>query len=89
MNDSSLDLMYLTMLWEIGVQQAKITRKEIHLEGFNGSMKMSIGTIRIPASLPVTIVLKIFVVLDIASPYNVSLGRPWFHRQQVVPSTLY
>lgn len=64
-NGSSFDLIYLTTLTEMRVPSLKITKKELPLIGFNGSMMISVGTIKLLVLVPGAIILKNFGVLDI------------------------
>lgn len=52
---------------------------------FNGSVMMSIGTIRLPMLVEVAIILMNLVVLNTPTYYNIIMDHSWIHKMRVVP----
>ena len=64
-----------------------IPQTQSFLYGFDGSKALSPGIIEfLVRANPYNIDTK-FCVLDIESPYNTILNRPWIHMMKAVPFT--
>ena len=57
--------------------------------GFDRNETRSPGTISLSVRAdPYNIITKFYMV-DVESPYNAILGKPWLHMMKVVPSTYH
>jgi len=59
------------------------------LYGFDGTEARSSGSISLSVRVdPYNVITEIYVI-DVPSPHNAILGRPWIHMMRVVPSTYH
>jgi len=88
-NGSSANICPLSTLTKLKVENERIHKNNICVQGFDGRGKDSVGDIVLELTIgPVEITMK-FQVLDVAILYNLLLGRPWIHAAKAVPSTLH
>ena len=60
-----------------------------HVKAYDNSRRKVVGTITLELIIGPMIKNVEFQVLNIASCFNMLLGRPWIHETVVVPSSLY
>ena len=60
-----------------------------HVKAYDNSRRKVVGTITLELIIGPMIKNMEFQVLNIASCFNMLLGRPWIHDTVVVPSSLY
>ncbi|XP_070004719.1 uncharacterized protein [Nicotiana sylvestris] len=88
-NGSSANIYPLSTLSKLKVEDERIHKNSICVQGFDGGGKDSVGDIVLERTIgPVEFTMK-FQVLDIVVSYNLLLGRPWIHAAKAVPSTLH
>ncbi|KAL5544691.1 hypothetical protein UlMin_008475 [Ulmus minor] len=88
-NGSSTNVIFLSALKEMNIDEAHIHRRSTVLVGFSGEQKFTLGDITLPVYAAGVNLHITFVVLDSPSAYNVILGRPWIHDMRAVPSTFH
>ncbi|KAM6583535.1 hypothetical protein CsatB_010537 [Cannabis sativa] len=88
-NGSSANILFLSALREMGIDESKIVRKTTVLIGFSGEQKNTSGEIELPVYAEGVNLCTRFLVIDSPSAYNVILGRPWIHEMEAVPSTYH
>ncbi|KAL5546372.1 hypothetical protein UlMin_006059 [Ulmus minor] len=88
-NGSSTNVIFLSALREMNIDEAHIHRRSTVLVGFSGEQKFTLGDITLPVYAAGVNLHVTFVVLDSPSAYNVILGRPWIHDMRAVPSTFH
>ena len=59
------------------------------LRAYDNSRREVLGTITLELTIRPMVKKVDFEVLDIASCFNMLLGRPWIHDTEAVPSSLY
>ena len=59
-----------------------------YLYGFDGNETYSAGTVTLPVRADPYVIMKFYVV-DVESPHNAILRRPWLHIMKVIPSTYH
>ncbi|XXG76866.1 hypothetical protein AAC387_Pa08g1139 [Persea americana] len=86
---STLNFISTTALKELGIPPSKLSHTSVSIFGYNGSTRRPIGKIRF--RLPIGDLISEVTVYAIKTPscYNILLGRPWLHKNGVVPSTLH
>ncbi|KAL0295975.1 UNVERIFIED_CONTAM: hypothetical protein Sradi_6649600 [Sesamum radiatum] len=57
------------------------------IQGFNQGGQRAIGIIRMQLTMEDMVSSTLFHVIDAKTSYNMLLGRPWLHENEVVPST--
>ncbi|XP_060972387.1 uncharacterized protein LOC133038303 [Cannabis sativa] len=88
-NGSSANILFLSALREMGIDESKIVRKTTVLIGFSGEQKNTSGEIELPVYAEGVNLCTRFLAIDSPSAYNVILGRPWIHEMEAVPSTYH
>ncbi|XP_062075032.1 uncharacterized protein LOC133779045 [Humulus lupulus] len=86
---SSANILFLSVLREMGIDESKIIKKTTILIGFSGEQKNTLGEIELPVYAKGVNLCTRFLVVDSPSTYNVILGRPWIHEMEAVPSTYH
>ncbi|KAJ8619839.1 hypothetical protein MRB53_028368 [Persea americana] len=86
---SALNLISTTTLEELGIPPSKLSNTFVSIFGYDGSTQRPIGKIR--SRLQIGDLISDVTVYAIKTPscYNILLGRPWIHKNGVVPSTLH
>ncbi|KAL0449368.1 UNVERIFIED_CONTAM: hypothetical protein Slati_1493200 [Sesamum latifolium] len=57
------------------------------IQGFNQGGQRTVGIIRLQLTMEDMVSTALFHVIDAKTSYNMFLGRPWLHKNTVVPST--
>ena len=60
-----------------------------HVRAYDNSRREVLGTITLELAIGPMVKKVDFQVLNIASCFNMLLGRPWIHDTEAVPSSLY
>ena len=60
-----------------------------HVRAYDNSKREILGIVRMELTIGPMIKNVEFQVLNIASCFNMLLGRPWIHNIEAVPSSLY
>lgn len=71
-----MDLLFLTTMNMLGEKDSYITKKELHLVGFNSSFMYALGTMVLTVMVTNSIFMKNFVVIDVRTHYNEILEKP-------------
>ncbi|XP_070006143.1 uncharacterized protein [Nicotiana sylvestris] len=88
-NGSSANIFPLSTLNKLKVDDERILKNSICVQGLDGGGKDSVGDIVLELTIgPVEFTIE-FQVLDVAVSYNLLLGRPWIHATKAVSSTLH
>ncbi|XP_062074853.1 uncharacterized protein LOC133778849 [Humulus lupulus] len=88
-NGSSVNILFLSALREMGIDESKIIKKTTILIGFSGEQNNTLGEIELHVYAEGLNLCTRFLVVDSPSAYNVILGRPWIHEMEAVPSTYH
>ncbi|XP_074265836.1 uncharacterized protein LOC141588287 [Silene latifolia] len=83
---SSVNLIMLETLKNLGLSEKDLVKKAVPLVGFSGETKQSLGEIAVPTFIGGMNKQVRYLVIDGPSTYNVILGRPWIHEMKAVPS---
>ncbi|XP_074283559.1 uncharacterized protein LOC141608107 [Silene latifolia] len=86
---SSVNLIMLKIIENMGFSEKDLRKKTIPLVGFSGETTSSLGEIVIPTYVGGVNKQVRNLVIDGPSTYNVILGRPWLHLMKAVPSTYH
>ncbi|XP_052297148.1 uncharacterized protein LOC127902324 [Citrus sinensis] len=90
---SSVDILFKSALYDMGIADLKLERTNTSLKGFGGGRLTPMGIIELPITMGIksferTMMLD-FVVVEERSPYQMILGRPFMRISQCVVSTHY
>ena len=86
---SSTNVIFLSDLKEINIDEAHIHCRSTVLVGLSGEQKFTLGDITLPVYAAGVNLRITFVVFDSPSAYNVILGRPWIHDMRAIPSIFH
>ena len=94
MGESSVNILYDHALDWIEdtpelAQKLIIPQTQSHRYRFDRNKAHSHGTVEFPVRTNPLIVIMEFNILDVPSPYNDNLGRPWIHMMRAIPSTYH
>ena len=73
----------------LGLSSEDFLPTDQHVKAYDNSRRKVVGTITLELIIGPMIKNVEFQVLNIASCFNMLLGRPWIHETVVVPSSLY
>ena len=88
-NGSSTNVIFLSALKEMNIDETHIHRRSTVLVKFSGKQKFTLGDITLLVYAARVNLHITFIVLDSLSAYNVILGKPWIHDMRAVPSTFH
>ncbi|XP_062103457.1 uncharacterized protein LOC133814527 [Humulus lupulus] len=88
-NGSSTNILFLSALKEIGIDESKIIKNTTTLIDFSGEQRNTLGEIELRVYVEGVNLCTRFLVVDSPSAYNVILGRPWIHEMEAIPSTYH
>ncbi|XP_028056990.1 uncharacterized protein LOC114260982 [Camellia sinensis] len=82
---SAADILYYDLFKKLGLSEQHLTLAAAPLVGFNSQPEWPLGRIVLPVMAGTKILQIKFLVINIPSPYNAMLGRPWIHQMEAVP----
>ena len=88
-NGSSLNVCPLKTASCLGLSIEDFVPTDQHVRAYDNSRREVLGTITLELTIGPMIKKVEFQVLNIASCFNMLLGRPWIHNIEDVPSSLY
>ena len=86
---SSLNVCPLKTASCLGLSIENFVPTDQHVKAYNNNRREVLGTITLELTIGPMIKKVEFQVLNIASCFNMLLGRPWIHDTEVVASSLY
>ena len=87
--DSSINLLQVSMIKQMGFSSSNLENPRRILSGFNGASTTSLGDIVLPVQTgPITLNVQFSLVEDL-SPFNAKLGHTWLHGMKAIPSTYH
>ncbi|XP_024200614.1 uncharacterized protein LOC112203951 [Rosa chinensis] len=86
---SAVNIMPRSTMKQLGINMEELSRSHLMIQGFNQRGQRAIGMIRVDMMIREMKSNTLFHVIDAKTSYNLLLGRPWVHKNGVVPSTLH
>ena len=86
---SAINIMPKGTMRRLGISVEELSKSRLVIQGFNQEGQWAIGMIRLDVTIDELKARPLFHVIDSKTSYNLLLGRPWIHRNGVVPSTLH
>ena len=86
---SSVEVMYMEYFKKLGLKEADLQPASCPIVGFNGVLVWLVGVVSLPVTAGSVTEMINFLVITVASPYNVIMGRTWIHKMKATPSTYY
>ncbi|XP_074342289.1 uncharacterized protein LOC141679786 [Apium graveolens] len=85
-NESAANIMMLSTLKQMGLEESDMIKKSRTLVGFSEETKCTLGEITLPTHAQGVKLLEKFCIIDVYLIYNIIMGRPWIHNLKDVPS---
>ena len=86
---SALNVCPLKTTSYLGLSVEDFVPTDQHVRAYDNSRREVLGTITLELTIGLMVKKVDFQALNIASCFNMLLGRPWTHDTEVVPSSLY
>ena len=86
---ASLNLIALSTLEAVGLVDRRILRAPMEIIGFGGTVESTEGYLQLALRVGPIVVMTRFYVINVEVSYHVLLGRPWLHKQCLIPSTYH
>ena len=74
---------------QLGLAMEELSHSHLVIQGFNQGGQRLIGMIHLELIIGELISNVFFHIIDAKTTYNILLGRPWIHGNEIVPSTLH
>ena len=92
-NRSSVDIIFASAFYKMGIGREKLEPVNTHLRGFFGEKVLPLGSIQLVLTLgespcQATITAR-FLIVDAPSAYNMLLGRPSLNAIKAIPSAYH
>lgn len=86
---SSLNIIFLDILDDLGIPREKIQKQPFEVFSFNGNRTYTVSSISLDLTVGPIRVAHRFHVIDTQTSYQLLLGRPWIQKYKAVPSTYH
>ena len=90
---SSVNILFHEPLKQMGMDHDNVKPTTTVMAAFDGNLSTPLGRIDLPTTVGEgegqKTTISEYMVLNMKSPYNVIIGRPWLHQIGAVTSTLY
>ncbi|GAA0166762.1 hypothetical protein LIER_21847 [Lithospermum erythrorhizon] len=86
---SAVNILPLHIFKTLGISTEDLQQTRVMIEGFNQGGQRAMGKVSLNLIIGELETTSWFHVIDSKATYNVLLGRPWIHNNNVVPSTLH
>ncbi|KAM2067495.1 hypothetical protein ACFX1T_043828 [Malus domestica] len=86
---SAINIMPKSTMTIISIKADELSLSRLLIQGFNQIGQRAMGMIRVEMTIGELKSSTIFHVIDARTSYGLLLGRPWIHKNGVVPSSLY
>src|SRR5436189_1509263 len=86
---SALSIMPRRVMEHLSIPANRLSATDTNIFGFNASSTRPMGKIKLRCQIGDLKTEVTVYVIDADTSYNLLLGRPWIHRNHIVPSTLH
>lgn len=86
---SATEIIYYKLYQSLGLKDQDLKKVDLPLLGFNSNPVWPVGEVTLPVRAGSVLLEVCFLVVDVPSPYNAIMGRPWLHQLRAVSSTLH
>jgi len=86
---SALSIMPRRVLQNLGIPIHRLSATQTTIYGFNANGTRPMGKIKLKCQIRNLRSEVTCYVIDVNTSYNLLLGRPWIHRNSIIPSTLH
>ena len=86
---STLSILPRRVMQHLGIPTHRLSATQITIYGFNANCMRPMGKIKLKCQIGDLRSEVMCYVINVDTLYNLLLGRPWIHRNSIVPSTLH
>ena len=86
---AALSIMPRQVMQHLGIPTYQLSATQTTIYGFNANGTLLMGKIKLKCQIGDLRSEMTCYVVDADTSYNLLLGRPWIHRNSIVPSTLH
>src|SRR3954467_5117995 len=86
---SALSIMPLRIMSYLMIPRSRLSATNTIIAGFNANSSTPIGKIRLNCRIGDLKTEVTYYIIDADTSYNLLLGRPWLHRNGLIPSSLH
>ena len=86
---SALSIMPRRVMQHLGIPTHRLSPTQTTIYGFNANQTRPMGKIKPKCQIGSLKSEVTCYIIDADTSYNLLLGRPWIHRNSIVPSTLH
>jgi len=86
---SALSIMPCRVMQHLGIPTHRLSATQTTIYDFDTNVTRPMGKIKLKCQIRDLKSEVTCYVIDADTSYNLLLGRPWIHRNSIVPSTLY
>src|SRR5436190_9643426 len=86
---SALSIMPRRVMEHLSIPAHRLSAMDTNIFGFNANSTRPMGKIKLRRQIGDLKIEVTVYVIDADTSYNLLLGRPWIHRNHIVPSTLH
>src|SRR5436190_11655466 len=86
---SALSIMPRRVMEHLSIPAHRLSAADTNIFGFNANSTRPIGKIKLRCQIGDLKTEVTVYVIDADTSYNLLLGRPWIHRNHIVPSILH
>src|SRR4051812_29766927 len=86
---SAFSIMPRRVMEHLSIPAHRLSATDTNIFGFNANSTRPMGKIKLRCQIGDLKTEVTVYVIDAATSYNLLLGRPWIHRNHIMPSTLH
>src|SRR4051812_23119506 len=86
---SALSIMPRRVMEHLSIPAYRLSATDTNIFGFNANSTRPMGKIKLRCQIRDLKTEVTVYIIDADTSYNLLLGRPWIHRNHIVPSTLH
>src|SRR3954467_9808263 len=86
---SALSIMPRRVMERLSISAHRLSATDTNIFGFNANSTRPMGKIKLRCQIEDLKTEVTVYVINADTLYNLLLGRPWIHRNHIVPSTLH
>jgi len=86
---SALSIMPRQVMHHLGIPTHRLSATQTNIYGVNANGTLPMEKIKLKCQIGNLRSEVTCYVIDVDTSYNLLLGRPWIHRNSIVPSTLH
>ncbi|XP_027182068.1 uncharacterized protein LOC113780468 [Coffea eugenioides] len=86
---SAVNIMSVRAMKELEISSDELSQSRLMIQGFNQGGQRAIGLIRLELLIGGLSSSALFHIIEAKTSYNMLLGRPWIHDNEIIPSILH